>query len=54
VALTGLCLSVSTPLGCALFPQQASITLEQTEPEPQAKAMSLKPVPRVLYYNKGL
>ncbi len=52
--MTGLCLSFSTPLCCALFPQDAAITLDQVEPELQAKAHAMKPVPQVFYYNKGL
>lgn len=54
VAMTGLCLSFSTPLCCALFPQEASIKLEEVEPELQERAKAMKPVPTVFYYNKGL
>lgn len=54
VAMTGLCLSFSTPLCCALFPQEASINLEEVEPELQERAKAMKPVPQVFYYNKGL
>ncbi len=54
VAMTGLCLSFSTPLCCALFPQEAAIGLDQVEPELKAKAEKMKPVPQEFYYNKGL
>lgn len=54
VGMTGLCLSFSTPLCCALFPQDAAIKLEELEPELQEKAKKMNPVPKVFYYNKGL
>lgn len=54
VGLTGLCLSLSTPLCCAVFPQEASIKLSDIEPELQEKARKMSPVPEVFYFNKGL
>lgn len=54
VGMTGLFLAFSTPLCCALFPQEASISLSQIEPELQEKAKKMNPVPTVFYYNKGL
>lgn len=35
VLLTGVCLTFSTPMCCALFPQKAAISLDQLEPELQ-------------------
>jgi hypothetical protein len=52
--MTGLCLSFSTPLCCALFPQEAAIQLADLEPELQEKAKQMNPVPKEFYYNKGL
>jgi hypothetical protein len=39
LAVTGLSLVVSTPLACAIFPQQASISIASLEPELKAKVM---------------
>jgi tricarboxylate carrier len=58
VLLTGLCLSFSTPLCCALFPQKSSLSVDSLEPHLQenlrhryAKAPQ---IPAHVYYNKGL
>ncbi len=51
---TGIMLVFSTPLCCAIFPQQAQIKLENLEPELQEKVKALIPGATVLYYNKGL
>lgn len=54
VFMTGLCLTFSTPLACALFPQNASIKLSALEPALQQKAKAKFPGVSTFYYNKGL
>uniref|UniRef100_K3XAG8 Sidoreflexin n=1 Tax=Globisporangium ultimum (strain ATCC 200006 / CBS 805.95 / DAOM BR144) TaxID=431595 RepID=K3XAG8_GLOUD len=61
VALTGFCLSFSTPLCCALFPQKSALAVEKLEPELQQKLRTFAqhnpetaaPISHV-FYNKGL
>jgi sideroflexin-1/3 len=54
VLLTGLCLTFSTPLCCAMFPQKATIAAKDLEPELQ-KSLAVKyPNIQTYYYNKGL
>ena len=50
VVMTGLCLTFSTPLCCALFPQKASIPAAQVEPHLTQKF----PGHKEFFYNKGL
>ncbi|CAO4383887.1 unnamed protein product [Caenorhabditis nigoni] len=52
--LCGLVLSVSTPVGCALFPQLTPVTFDQIEPELAEKLKNLPNPPKQLYCNKGL
>jgi len=54
VLLTGMCLTFSTPLCCALFPQKASIELKDLEPELQTSVAKKFPGQSTFYYNKGL
>ena len=54
VLLTGFCLTFSTPLCCALFPQKATIQMNQLEPELQATLKATYPGKTTFYYNKGL
>ncbi|CAK4685273.1 hypothetical protein LEN26_010621 [Aphanomyces euteiches] len=54
VLLTGVCLSFSTPLCCALFPQKSSISTSALEPELQAIVDRNFPETTQVYYNKGL
>lgn len=62
VLLTGLCLSFSTPLCCALFPQRSSLAVSSLEPELQAvvrqrtfvQHSSSPDAVTNVFYNKGL
>ncbi|ETV92343.1 hypothetical protein H310_13386 [Aphanomyces invadans] len=54
VLLTGACLSLSTPLCCALFPQKSAISTTALEPEIQDIIRKRFPETTELYYNKGL
>lgn len=54
VLLTGFCLTFSTPLCCALFPQKASIQLKDLDPELQESLPKRFPGQTTFYYNKGL
>lgn len=54
VLLTGLCLTFSTPMCCALFPQKASIQISELEPELRTKLQARYPTVSTFYYNKGL
>eukprot|EP01033_Poteriospumella_lacustris_P005754 gene5754-4120_t len=54
VALTGLCLTFSTPLCCALFPQRAEIALKDLEPSLQESVRAKFPGQEKFFYNKGL
>ncbi|GFS32599.1 sideroflexin-1 [Trichonephila inaurata madagascariensis] len=54
VGLCGLFLVFATPLCCALFPQQSSISVDSLEPEIRDVVIKLKLQDKCLYYNKGL
>ena len=54
VLLTGLALTFSTPIACAIFPQQAKIGLHDLEPDLQAKLKAEYPRHTSFFYNKGL
>lgn len=58
VLLTGFCLSFSTPLCCALFPQKSSLAVDALEPELQQvlkqRTFAQHAQPTHVYYNKGL
>jgi tricarboxylate carrier len=54
VLLTGILLSLATPLGCAIFPQTAEIKLNDLEHGLQATAKAKFPGQTTFYYNKGL
>lgn len=54
VLLTGACLTFSTPLCCALFPQKAAIKLGELEPALQESVKLKFPGQSTFYYNKGL
>ncbi|XP_026322834.1 sideroflexin-1 [Hyposmocoma kahamanoa] len=52
LASVGFCVTIATPLGCAMFPQQATFPVSRLEPE-LAKIARSKNVDTVVY-NKGL
>ncbi|CAJ0943834.1 unnamed protein product, partial [Mesorhabditis belari] len=54
VFLAGAILLVSTPVGCALFPQMTPIKVEDLEPELRDKIRSMPKPPEIVYCNKGL
>lgn len=54
VLLSGICLTFSTPLCCALFPQKAAIELNDLEPALKERVKLQFPNHTRFYYNKGL
>ncbi|XP_036096594.1 sideroflexin-1 isoform X3 [Molossus molossus] len=54
VGLVGFCLVFATPLCCALFPQNSSMSVTSLEAELQAKIRESHPELRRVYFNKGL
>jgi hypothetical protein len=54
VLITGVMLTFSTPLCCALFPQNAAIALARVEPELHASLTKKFPGQSTFFYNKGL
>mmetsp|Transcript_19955 Transcript_19955/g.33391 ORF Transcript_19955/g.33391 Transcript_19955/m.33391 type:complete len:323 (+) Transcript_19955:122-1090(+) len=54
VMLTGACLTFSTPLCCALFPQKSTIHFKDLDPAVQKTAAEKFPGVQTFYYNKGL
>jgi len=54
VLLTGFCLTFSTPLCCAIFPQKSTIEFQELEPSLQQEVGAKYPGVTKFYYNKGL
>ncbi|CAJ0934130.1 unnamed protein product [Ranitomeya imitator] len=54
VGLVGFCLVFATPLCCALFPQNSSMSVSRLEPGLQAQIKENSPGLERVYFNKGL
>jgi len=54
VFLVGFCLLFTTPLCCALFPQQSSINVSKLEDTAQQQVKKFDATIDCVYYNKGL
>ena len=54
IALTGMCMAVSTPVCCALFPQVPTISIANLEPHLQENIKNFFPGRTKFYYYKGL
>ena len=54
VIMTGLCLTFSTPVCCAFFPQMAEIPIDRIEPELKEVLIKKFPNEKSFFYNKGL
>lgn len=54
IGLVGLILVLATPLACAIFPQKASLSLADLEPEVQEALMKKNDGITRVYFNKGL
>ncbi|XP_068625473.1 sideroflexin-1 isoform X1 [Battus philenor] len=54
LGLVGICVSFATPLCCALFEQQVSISVSKLEPHIQEEVKKKHPDVKELVFNKGL
>jgi len=54
VGIVGLCLLFATPLCCALFPQQSSLSVASVEEEIQKQVAKVNGGLEKVYFNKGL
>ncbi|XP_063784120.1 sideroflexin-1 isoform X2 [Pseudophryne corroboree] len=54
VGIVGFCLVFATPLCCALFPQNSSMSVSGLEPELQAEIKKKNPGLERVFFNKGL
>jgi len=54
VGMVGFCLVFATPLCCALFPQQSSMSVCSLEEHVQEHIMKINKHVDEVYFNKGL
>eukprot|EP00800_Vazella_pourtalesii_P010788 TRINITY_DN26287_c0_g1_i1.p1 TRINITY_DN26287_c0_g1~~TRINITY_DN26287_c0_g1_i1.p1 ORF type:complete len:128 (+),score=15.04 TRINITY_DN26287_c0_g1_i1:2-385(+) len=54
IILTGLLLTLATPMCCALFPQRSSMDISKLEPEAREQILRRHPLTTRVYFNKGL